>query len=272
MGVAYRNGAGLRLALRPPPSAGPTATSPSEIDLDLDRSGSELKRWPIRPLAAQAAGPDGRLPPPGAPAPPPPPAGASVTPLRARRPIEQGRSGPTTLDEATVDAAKRGDRDAWECAYLAYGKPLMGFLVLQLHDVDDASEALSETFLRGLEKVSAFRGDAASFRAWLYRIARNVATDRLRARHRLHPVAEVDERPDSAQPAADETMIASEDSAAARAALASLAPDDREVLWLRVCAGLSADEVGRIVGKRAGAVRMQQMRSLEAMARKMPPR
>ena len=51
----------------------------------------------------------------------------------------------------------------------------------------------------------------------------------------------------------------------------SLSPDDREVVWLRVCAGLSSDEVGDIVGKKAGTVRMQQLRALEAMARQLTP-
>lgn len=145
----------------------------------------------------------------------------------------------------------------------------MGFLVLRLHDVDDASEALSETFLRSLEKASTFRGDGPAFRAWLYRIARNVATDRMRARSRVQPVASTDEQPDLSLPGADEAMIAFESAGEARAALESLPPEDRDVVWLRVCAGLSAEEVGRIVGKRPGAVRMQQMRALEILARRL---
>ncbi len=145
----------------------------------------------------------------------------------------------------------------------------MGFLVLRLHDVDDASEALSETFLRSIEKAASFRGDGPAFRAWLYRIARNVAIDRIRARSRVQPVGYTDEQPDLFETGAEEAMIALESAAEARAALDSLAPDDREVVWLRVCAGLSAEEVGRIVNKRAGAVRMQQMRALESLARKI---
>lgn len=145
----------------------------------------------------------------------------------------------------------------------------MGFLVLRLHDVDDASEALSETFLRAIEKATSFRGDGPAFRAWLYRIARNVAIDRMRARSRVQPVAHTEDQPDVLSPGAEDAMIAIESATEARAALDSLAPDDREVVWLRVCAGLSADEVGRIVNKRAGAVRMQQMRALESLARKV---
>jgi RNA polymerase sigma-70 factor (ECF subfamily) len=207
--------------------------------------------------------------------PPAPPAAAglgdlpgAVTPPSAQRlPHDGALAAP--LDDVVVDAARRGERRAWEAAYRVYGKGLMGFLVLRLGDVEDAAEALSETFLRGLEKVSGFRGDANAFRAWLYRIARNVATDRLRSRSRLQPVTDQAEATDPSVPGPDEGVISSEDAAEVREAFAALPDDDREVLWLRVCAGLSAAEVGDIVGKRAGAVRMQQLRALETLARKL---
>jgi RNA polymerase sigma-70 factor (ECF subfamily) len=194
---------------------------------------------------------------------------ASVTGrARVRLPVVAAPA-PHLADEV-VEAAKRGDRRAWEAAYAAYGKGLMGFLVLRLGDRDDASEALSETYLRALEKIRSLRGGADSFRAWLFRIARNVATDRLRARSRLVLEAEPAEGVDIMLAGPDDRVVAAEEAAAVRTALATLPADDREVLWLRVCAGLSSDEVGQIIGKRPGAVRMQQLRALEAMARRLP--
>lgn len=240
--------------------------------MDLQRSDNEGRGRRAPLVGLPSAGPNGVAPPsapPTGPVPIAPVRGPVVTSPPLRRLTSKGGRVPAELDASAVEALKRGDRDAWEAAYRAYGKPLMGFLVLRLHDVDDASEALSETFLRSLEKASTFRGDAPAFRAWLYRIARNVAIDRLRARSRVQPVAHTEEQPDIAEPAADQAMIALESASEALAALDSLDPDDREVVWLRVCAGLSAEEVGRIVGKRPGAVRMQQMRSLEALARKV---
>lgn len=173
------------------------------------------------------------------------------------------------LSDEVVDAVKRGDRRAWEAAYDTYGKGLMGFLVLRLGDRDDAAEALSETFLRALEKIGGLRGGADAFRAWLFRIARNVATDRIRARTRLALEAEPDETVDLLTGGPAERLIAAEDAREVREALAALPADDREVVWLRVCAGLSSDEVGEIVGKKPGTVRMQQLRALETMARKL---
>ena len=175
------------------------------------------------------------------------------------------------LSDEVVEAAKRGDRHAWEAAYVAYGKGLMGFLVLRLGDRDDAAEALSETFLRALEKIASLRGGADAFRAWLFRIARNVATDRLRSRNRIWLEADPAEVSDRITGGPAELTIAAEDASEVRAALAALPPDDREVVWLRVCAGLSSDEVGEIVGKKAGAVRMQQLRALETMSKRLAP-
>jgi RNA polymerase sigma-70 factor (ECF subfamily) len=192
---------------------------------------------------------------------------APVTPATRMR-LPTRAAPPTHLDDETVEAAKAGDRAAWEAAYVAYGKGLMGFLVLRLGDRDDASEALSETFLRALEKVHHLRGGADAFRAWLFRIARNVAVDRLRARNRVWLQDQPAEAPDLLTGGPADHAVAAEDAAEVRLALASLPADDREVVWLRVCAGLSSEEVGRIVGKKPGAVRMQQLRALESMARR----
>ena len=50
---------------------------------------------------------------------------------------------------------------------------------------------------------------------------------------------------------------------------ARLSSDQRTVLLLRVIADLSVDEVGRITGKSAGAVKALQRRALEALRRKL---
>ena len=50
-----------------------------------------------------------------------------------------------------------------------------------------------------------------------------------------------------------------------REAYTRLSDDDREVLDLRVVAGLSADEVAAVLGKQPGAVRMAQSRALERL-------
>ncbi|HVL92537.1 MAG TPA: sigma-70 family RNA polymerase sigma factor [Acidimicrobiales bacterium] len=180
------------------------------------------------------------------------------------------QAGRGHLTDEAVAAAKRGEAAAWEAAYVAYGRELKGFLMVRLNDRDDAAEAFSETFFRAFERIGSLRTSTANgFRAWLYRIARNVATDRLRARRRLTYVAEPQDGADVFVGDFDDAMVSSEEAAQVRHAFAALDEDDREVLWLRVCADLSSDEVGEIVGKRPGTVRMQQQRALVTLSRRL---
>ncbi len=177
---------------------------------------------------------------------------------------DNGASGPP-LGDATVAALKRGDPASWEAAYLAYGSALMGYLTLRLGNRDDAADALSETFVRAIDKSGAFRGDAYAFRAWLFSIARNVSTDQYRQRARLVVVPDRPEPRDQYEASGEEVALLRADVTEMRKGFSRLGKADREVLWLRVCSGLSAAEVGDVLGKKAGAVRMQQMRALEAL-------
>jgi len=192
-----------------------------------------------------------------------PPSGAPVTRALPERLVSQRKV--LAPPEATLLAARRGDTKAWEDLYRLYARGLHGFLMLRLADRDDAEEALSETFLRALEKLGSYRGGVGSLRAWLFSIARNVSTDRLRRRNRVRLDVSVPELIDLTNGDPDDGLIAAGHRAALAHALASLPPADREILWLRVGEGLSSEEVGRVVGKRPGAVRMQQMRALRSL-------
>ena len=192
----------------------------------------------------------------------------------SNRPSEQGTgdnrssNAAPPFDDAGVSAAKQGDPSSWEAAYLAYGRALMGYLMVRLDNREDAAEALSETFTRAIDKAAAFRGNAYAFRAWLFSIARNVSTDQFRHRSRIvmrPDQFEADDRDDRGQPSGEDLAISEEDATELRRGFARLPQADQEVLWLRVCSGLSAAEAGEVLGKKAGAVRMQQLRALGAL-------
>ena len=199
----------------------------------------------------------------------------AVTPITLVRPSgrssheEGSASAVPPLDDASVDAARRGAPSSWEAAYLAYGRALMGYLMVRLDNQDDAADALSETFTRAIDRASSFRGDAYGFRAWLFTIARNVSTDQHRRRARVIVIPEPTDEEDRSQPSSEDLAVLHEDVTLLRKGFGCLSPADQEVLWLRVCSGLSAVDVGEVLGKRAGAVRMHQMRALEALRRKL---
>jgi RNA polymerase sigma-70 factor (ECF subfamily) len=106
--------------------------------------------------------------------------------------------------------------------------------------------------------LGTFRGDEAALRRWVFTIAHHRLVDEYRRSGRRNEfvVAEV---PESA--VADDQPI----DAAMLEALSSLTDEQREVVVLRFVADLPIRDVAKIVGKRAGAVKMLQARGLAGL-------
>jgi RNA polymerase sigma-70 factor, ECF subfamily len=129
----------------------------------------------------------------------------------------------------------------------------------------------SETWLRVIKGLGRFAGDERAFRAWVFTVARHRAVDRWRrgARRRdelVPPDALVD------LPAADDpagTALEAISGRAAVALIATLPPDQAEVVLLRVVAGLDVAEVAAITGKRPGNVRVLAHRALRRLAERL---
>ena len=92
-------------------------------------------------------------------------------------------------------------------------------------------------------------------RAWLYRVARNLALDELRRRKRIGNAPA--HREDVAE------VAAPHDHAAVQRALETLSPDDRELLYLADVDGLSSGEIADLYGIRAGTARTRLCRAHE---------
>jgi RNA polymerase sigma-70 factor, ECF subfamily len=72
--------------------------------------------------------------------------------------------------------------------------------------------------------------------------------------------------------AADDTAAGALEAISTDAAIrliATLPPDQAEAVLLRAVVGLDADSAGRVVGKRAGAVRTAAYRGLRTLARRL---
>jgi len=114
--------------------------------------------------------------------------------------------------------------------------------------------------VRAVKGIHRFRSEGAGFDAWLYGILRHVVLDAQRGRRR-ESSDPVPETVDGAPLPLDQTLHR-EEAGALRAAFARLRPEDQELLDLRVIAALPAEDAARVLGRRAGAVRMAQSRAL----------
>lgn len=165
-----------------------------------------------------------------------------------------------------VRRAQKGDLPAIQALYLGLNEQIYRFIWSRVHDPALADDLTGEVFLRMVARLPTYQDRALPFRAWLYRITRNLVIDNYRRNQNketvpLESIAEdlaVVETPESTA----ELRLTFE---RAQKALESLAPEQREVVELRFMAGLTLKEVALAVDKSVQAVKGLQHRGLTAL-------
>jgi RNA polymerase sigma-70 factor (ECF subfamily) len=167
--------------------------------------------------------------------------------------------------QALVARAQDGDADAWETLYRRAYPRLLAYARRRL-DTEPAKDAVSETMARAVAGMAGFRPTGPGFEGWLFGICRHVVIDAHRAAGRRGYASPLTDQP-SADPLPGDRLLLGEEYEAVRTAFARLNDKDRELLELRVVAGLSAEETAAVLGRRAGAVRTAQSRALSRLRR-----
>ena len=175
--------------------------------------------------------------------------------------------GPNVDLDTAVSGAQRGDEAAFRVVYRAVQPQLLQY-VRSLVGPVDAEDVASEAWLQIARDLPSFRGDGTSVRGWAARIARNRALDHIRARSR-RPIAgggvdELVQLPDRADTADEALDAVATDRALA--AIAALPREQAEAVMLRVVMGLDSTSAAKVLGKRAGSVRMATHRGLRRLA------
>jgi RNA polymerase sigma-70 factor, ECF subfamily len=172
--------------------------------------------------------------------------------------------------DLAIEAAAGGDEQAFAVIWRALHPALLRYLrVVAPGWADDLA---SETWLEVARGLGAFNGGESGFKAWVFTIARHRAIDWRRQQAR-RPVDLLPNEllPDPGTPDDPETTaIETLSTEAALALIGRLPPDQAEVVLLRVVAGLDVAQVGSIVGKRPGAVRVLSHRGLRRLAAMLP--
>src|SRR4051794_2491961 len=165
--------------------------------------------------------------------------------------------GQQLVDQLVI-RAREHDADAWEALYRLAYPGLFSFAARRVgtHLADDV---VSETMARAVASIERFE-QGRSFVAWLFGIGRHVISDfGRRGRRWARQPVEVAVR---TEPYPGEALELDVDHRRINAAFRRLSASDRELLELRVLAGLSSEEVGGLIGKKAEAVRTAQSRAL----------
>jgi RNA polymerase sigma-70 factor, ECF subfamily len=190
-------------------------------------------------------------------------------PQPGRAPRRAAPGTPPDPDLAAVLAAQ-ADRAAFATLYRRYLDRVYAYAFYQLDDHHDAEDATERTFLAAMRALPAFRDEGATFRAWLFRIAHNTIANahRTRARRRVEPLPEPF---DPAAPNADPAgLVARADELrTVLQAVSTLAEDRRQVVLLRFVDGLSSREIGQVLDRSPGAVRVLLHRALRDLSERL---
>jgi RNA polymerase sigma-70 factor (ECF subfamily) len=172
-------------------------------------------------------------------------------------------------DERLMLRFQGGDARAFEELVRRHRTPVFSFLLRLVGDRGRAEDLCQETFLRVVRAAEGWER-RATFRTWLYAVARNQAVDdaRRQAFRRTEPLDD---------PAAAESAELPPDRRAEgallrpklEAALASLPEEQREVFLLREHAGLRFHEIAAVTGVPENTVKSRMRYALEALRAKL---
>ena len=160
-------------------------------------------------------------------------------------------------DAALVTRAREGDRDAFAALYERYFDRVYDFLVRTVRDRDEAADVAQDTFIRAMGSLDSLR-EGASFKSWLFTIARNQALNRLERAGRTRPLSELQSDEDDAptfdlpdtERLADpaDAVEANEMAAIVWEAAAALDARQYSLLDLHVRQGLESAEIAEVLG------------------------
>ena len=178
-------------------------------------------------------------------------------------------------DQALLDRARRGDRDAFAALVTRYQDQLYTMALRLLGSPADAADVVQDTFLRAYLNLPVLHG---SVRGWLYRVAVNASRDIQRRRQR-RPTSPIEDDQgkliDLPDPGIgpDATAEARERVGAVRAALLEIPEEYRAAVVLRDVNDLSYEDISEALRIPVGTVKSRISRGrlqLAALLRQSP--
>jgi RNA polymerase sigma factor (sigma-70 family) len=156
-----------------------------------------------------------------------------------------------------VARAAEGDEVAFTRIVAAHHDDMARVAFVVCGDVEMAQDAVQSAWPKAWQKLRSVR-DPERLRPWLVSVAANEARQLARSRSRRW-MRETPIDPEAHHSRDPADRVAEMDLANA---LASLTADDRIVVALRYAAGLTSDEIGRVLGMTGGGARARIARVL----------
>jgi RNA polymerase sigma-70 factor (ECF subfamily) len=189
--------------------------------------------------------------------------------------IRAGRPMPTDgwVDKRTMKPSPRpaGTQHAdLEALYQRHSREVWALVYARWKNSDTAMDITQETFLRLWKQWEAGE-EIANPRAWLLRVARNLAEDHAKSAFRRNgtspPQTMNDVRAEAPLPI--ETLEREETFAQIRQVLDQMPEPDREILTLRYALDYDTNEIAEMLSIAATAVHMRLSRARQRLAERL---
>lgn len=175
------------------------------------------------------------------------------------------RSKVSSVTDALTDEAllalKGNNAELFSAVYQAYAGPVLGYLTAK--GVSDPEAVTQDVFLAVLPRIDDLSGGTAGLRTFVFSVAHARMVDEHRKQSRAPEQHEYEPERDTRESGSAESeamgLLAPRE---VMKLLDYLADDQREVLALRIVAGLTVEQVAGIMGKSSGAVKQLQRRAL----------
>lgn len=169
-----------------------------------------------------------------------------------------------------------GDFDEIHASY----RPRICRYLTRLVGPSEAEDLTQEVFVRVSRGLSGFKG-AAKLSTWIYRIATNVAADRLRSRsfretqpekvgpHDEEPVEDVDALPDDKSPSIERQLMRERMSSCVHDYINTLPENYRAIVTLSEIEGMTNQEISEVLGLTLDAVKIRLHRGRAKLKEKL---
>jgi len=153
----------------------------------------------------------------------------------------------------------------------AHELPLVRYVAAILRDAESARDVVQDTFIKYLDQCQPGAPPIHNPKAWLYRVAHNLALDHLRRQARVTALDETTEQTlaDTHQRQPDEALSQHDAGIAAWHSLAILSERDRRIVILKVVDSKTYQEIAEIMDITTSNVGFILHQSLKKLAQEL---
>lgn len=159
-----------------------------------------------------------------------------------------------------LQRAQSGDQDAFGWIYDHFADKIYRFIFFRVGQKETAEDILSDTFIKGWQKINQINSPAA-LSGWLYQIARNNIIDYYRIKKEVVSLDEVENFLIDEVDPVDFVNLNLQQKRITEV-IHKLVPDQQQVIKYRYFEDLSNEEIAYVMGKTEGAIRVIQHRAI----------